>query len=149
VTTGYSGKPLADKLGIKPGMVVHAVNAPEDYAEMLAWLPPGASVLWHADADGFVKAVSKQGGTAQFVHCFVASRAELEAIARRMALGLDSGGTLWVSWPKLSAAKRLGLAGDISEDTLRELLLPHGIVDVKVCAVSDIWSGLKFMWRAK
>jgi hypothetical protein len=128
---GYSGKPLAAKLGIGEGAEVLAVNAPADYADWIAPLPPGARVVGRAAA-----------GT-RFVHLFVTERAVLarELAARRKALPADA--VLWVSWPK----KASKVPTDITEDTLRELALPLGWVDVKVCAVSEVWSGLKLVVR--
>jgi len=144
--TGYSGKSLADKLGIKPGAIVHAVAAPPDYAALLDPLPEDVTISVHSDSADLQRAVNKNG-QATFVHNFVTSGAALATAAPILAASLAPGGMLWVSWPKLAAAKKLSLACDVSEETLRELLLPTGLVDVKVCAVSEVWSGLKFLWR--
>jgi hypothetical protein len=144
---GYSGKPLADKLGIQAGTAVHAVGAPPDYAELLGPVPADVEVQTHRSLAALRLALRPSGGQARFLHCFAATRPALARSAPALALALAPGGVLWVSWPKLAAARSLGLPGDISEDTLRELLLPTGLVDVKVCAVSDVWSGLKFVWR--
>jgi len=128
---GYSGKPLWQKLGLKPGQRVWLGNAPAQY--------------WHWC--GFDRAdVTIAGATARnfdFGHVFVTTRAQLAADIARAARKLEPGGMLWISWPKKSS----GVTSDLDEDTLRELVLPLGLVDVKVCAVTEIWSGLKFCWR--
>jgi hypothetical protein len=146
---GYSGKALAEKLGLKPGTTVHVVGNPDDYAARLEPLPQGALLRYHFDPAELLNRSLRDGLRARldFVHCFVRTRAELLQAAPVLAQVLAPGGILWVSWPKLAAARKLGLPGDISEETLRELLLPTGLVDVKVCAVSEVWSGLKFLWR--
>ena len=129
--SGYSGTPLAAKLGIKAGMAVRAANAPKGYRELLAPLPDGASILTRTERKP------------DLVHHFSTRRLELgKALAsyRRM---LSDQTALWISWPKKAAR----LPTDITEDTIRELALPLGYVDVKVCAVSDVWSGLKLVVR--
>lgn len=126
---GYSGTPLAAKLGIKPGMAVCAVNAPRDYRRMLAPLPGGARITAQ--------------GAAGIVHHFVTRRAELATALQRYRRRLADDVPVWISWPKKSA----GVATDITEDTIREVALPLGFVDIKVCAVSDVWSGLKLVVR--
>ncbi len=130
VSVGYSGKPLIRKLGLKDGQTLKPVGAPEAYTGWIAPLPPGAVV----DADAAV---------ADLVHLFVADRAGLERGAARALAAVRPGGMLWVSWPK----KASPLFFDLTEDGLREVLLPTGWVDVKVCAVSADWSGLKFLRR--
>jgi len=127
---GYSGKPLADKLGLKPGMRINFANAPEEYAAQFK-LPA-------------LKRPARNIGLAQV---FVRSRAELEEQMRMLLPLLDRDGVLWVSWPKKSAVKKLGLNSDLSEDVIREVALPLGLVDVKVCAVDETWSGLKLVIR--
>lgn len=127
---GYSGTPLAAKLGIKPGMAVRAVNAPKDYAKLLAPLPDGARI-------------AKSGGGAGLVHHFATRSAELAVALRNYRRQLGDDTPVWVSWPK-KAAK---VGTDITEDTIRRLALPLGWVDIKVCAVSDTWSGLKLVVR--
>jgi hypothetical protein len=130
-TPGYSGKPLAAKLGIQDGTTVYALGAPADYARWLGPLPPGATI------------VSRFSATACFVHVFASERAALAREVARCRGRLAADAVLWVSWPKKSAK----LATDITEDTIRELALPLGWVDVKVCAVSEVWSGLKLVVR--
>lgn len=127
---GYSGKPLIQKLGLKEAQTLKPVGAPERYAGWIAPLPAGAMV----DGDAAV---------ADLVHLFVGDRAALERGAGPALAAVRSGGMLWVSWPK----KASPLFRDLTEDGLREVLLPTGWVDVKVCAVSADWSGLKFLRR--
>lgn len=127
---GYSGKPLIQKLGLREAQVLKPVGAPDGYADWIAPLPAGAVV----DADAAV---------ADLVHLFVANRAGLERSAVAALAAVRPGGMLWVSWPK----KTSPLFRDLTEDGLREILLPTGWVDVKVCAVSADWSGLKFLRR--
>lgn len=128
---GYSGTPLASKLGIKPGMVLQAVHAPENYRELLAPLPDGASVATRAAVK------------ADIVHHFAIRRSELATALRSYRRKLDVATPVWVSWPKKSAR----VPTDITEDTIREVALPLGYVDIKVCAVSETWSGLKLVVR--
>lgn len=128
---GYSGKPLAAKLGIVEGMDVLAIDPSPDYMQWLAPLPPGARI------------VTRASSTTRFVHAFVTERSRLAAALNTQRERLPSDATLWVSWPKKSAK----VATDITEDTIRELALPLGWVDVKVCAVSEVWSGLKLVVR--
>jgi hypothetical protein len=127
---GYSGKPLIQKLGLKEGRVLKPVGAPEAYTDWIEPLPLGAVV----DADAAM---------ADLVHLFVADRAGLERGAAPALAAVRPAGMLWVSWPK----KTSPLFRDLTEDGLREVLLPTGWVDVKVCAVSPDWSGLKFLKR--
>jgi hypothetical protein len=131
VTAGYSGKPLAAKLGIGEDMDVLAIDPPPDYVQWLAPLPPGARI------------VSRAGSTTRLVHAFVTERNRLAALLVTQRKTLPADATLWISWPKKSAKA----ATDITEDTIRELALPLGWVDVKVCAVSEVWSGLKLVVR--
>jgi hypothetical protein len=128
---GYSGTPLASKLGVKPGMVLRAVHAPENYRALLAPLPDGASIA--------TRAVAK----ADVVHHFATRRSELATALRSYRKTLDVATPVWVSWPKKTAK----VPTDITEDTIRDVALPLGYVDVKVCAVSDTWSGLKLVVR--
>ena len=130
-TAGYSGTPLAKKLGIKEGGQVLLLGAPDGYESLLAPLPPGVTFLTQAS----------QG--VDLAQVFVTRRADLEKqlVALRKRLRVDA--SVWVSWPKKSAK----VATDITEDTIREVALPLGFVDIKVCAVSDVWSGLKLVVR--
>ena len=129
--TGYSGTPLAAKLGIKPGMTMRAVARHGTTRRLVAPLPGGARIA------------SGSRGRADIVHHFAKKKTELEKALRAYRNALDATTPLWVSWPKKSA----GVETDITEDTIRELALPLGFVDVKVCAVSEVWSGLKLVVR--
>lgn len=128
---GYSGTPLAKKLGIQSGCRVAVVNAPDGYADWLAPLPDSVALE------------SRISATAGIAHLFCDRSADLAsqlALARKT---LKPDATVWVSWPK----KASKVPTDITEDTIRALALPLGFVDVKVCAVSEIWSGLKLVVR--
>ncbi|HSC31254.1 MAG TPA: DUF3052 domain-containing protein [Gemmatimonadaceae bacterium] len=128
---GYSGTPLAAKLGIKAGMSLHASGAPGDYATLIEPLPEG------------VMLVARATRTTDIVHVFATRAAQLGTALERYRRTLGPSATVWVSWPKKSAK----VATDITEDTVRALALPLGFVDVKVCAVDDTWSGLKLVVR--
>ncbi len=128
---GYSGTPLVKKLGITEGARVVVKQAPDDYPRLLGPLPPG--VL-------FDRRVSP---VADIVHVFSRRRARLKAELEALRHSIRPDGAVWVSWPK----KASKVPTDITEDTIRELALPLGFVDVKVCAVSEVWSGLKLVIR--
>jgi len=131
MTAGYSGTPLAKKLGIKEGFTVDAVNAPAYYEDLLQPLPAGSTVD-HSLRPG-----------ADILHFFTNSRDELfHGLAEYRHL-IKQNGSIWVSWYK-KAAK---LPTEITEDTVREAAFPLGLVDVKVCAVDEKWSGLKLVIR--
>jgi len=128
---GYSKTPLAQKLGIKAGTKVVALGTPVGYRRWLAPLPEGVS--FHEKAiTGSV-----------FVHLFVTERRTLEKELKRLRKLLADAGVLWISWPK----KASGVATNVTEDVIRDICLPLGFVDVKVCAVDETWSGLKLMIR--
>jgi hypothetical protein len=129
---GYSGTPLPKKLGIKAGFRFQLTNAP---AEVRAELRDAL-----ADC-----AVAKDGDALDFAMIFTKSRVELTREFRQIAKGLAPAGMLWVSWPKKSS----GVATDIDENVVRGIGLDAGLVDVKVCAVTEVWSGLKFVRRVK
>jgi hypothetical protein len=128
---GYSGTPLAKKLGIKDGMRLSVLNAPDGYASWLKGLPPTARIE------------STLVRPAAAVHLFTKTRRELERELPRLRIALAPAGFVWVSWPK----KASGVATDITEDVIRAVALPLGFVDVKVCAVNEVWSGLKLVIR--
>ena len=128
---GYSGTPLIKKLGIKEGFRVAFVNAPRDFEEELGILP--------SKVRGLARPVSPM----DFVLLFTKSAATLERDFRRIANLLAPTGMLWISWPK----KTSGVLTDLSENSVRQIGLSAGLVDVKVCAVNDVWSGLKFVYR--
>jgi hypothetical protein len=129
---GYSGAPLPKKLGIKPGFRVRLANAPPDVRAALH------EALAECD-------LVKQEGTLDFAMIFSKSRAELTREFSRIAKVLTPAGMLWVSWPKKSS----GVATEVDENIVREIGLAAGLVDVKVCAVTEVWSGLKFVRRVK
>lgn len=126
---GYSGKPLWQKLGLKPGLSCLPVNPPAHFADLMD------------GAEGV--AFLKRKSTADIVHLFCVNRAALEKQVPGILDQVKPGGMLWVSWPKKSSP----LYKDLTEDDLRTALLPTGWVDVKVCAVDGDWSGLKFLKR--
>ena len=129
--TGYSGTPLWKKLGYRPGMRAFTENAPDDYRALLDVLPDGVT---------FVDDLSQ---LCDLIHVFVTRRAELESGWDVWREALKPAGMLWISWPKKTAR----LDTDLTEDVLREVGLPRGLVDVKVCSVNAVWSGLKFVRR--
>ena len=128
---GYSPTPLNKKLGIKPDFRVGLKNAPADYARLIAPLPSGASL-----------STRFRNGIDLF-HLFTKSRHELEQQLPVLMQRIHQDGMIWVSWPK-KAAK---VPTDVTEDVIRDVALPLGLVDVKVCAVDDVWSGLKLVIR--
>lgn len=130
---GCPGTPLARKLGLVDGMRVALHNAPEDYVAWLAPLPPGPVFVDPAAND------------VALFHLFHVHRATLEADLRGLRPRVAQGEPVWVSWPKKSAK----VPTDITEDVIRAIALPLGYVDIKVCAVSAVWSGLKLVVRKK
>ena len=129
---GYSGTPLAKKLGIKPGTKVLALNAPRDYRDLLSPLPDGVAIAAKPNKAG-----------ADIVHLFVTSVAEYERDLPKARAAMAIDGAIWVSWHKKSAK----IPTDVTEDIVRNRALKTDLVDVKVCAVSDVWSGLKLVVR--
>jgi len=129
---GYSGKPLVAKLGIKPGSTIAILGAPRGYDRLLGRLPE-------------VRRRSTAPGRLDFVQFFTTEKHELERRFATLARSLTPAGMLWISWPK----KASGVATDLTEDVIRAVGLAHGLVDVKVAAVDDVWSGLKFVRRLK
>jgi hypothetical protein len=130
-TAGYSGTPLIKKLGIKPGAKAVVINEPANYRKLLGKLPHGARLT------------NRLVANLDFVHFFATRRSELQKQLNLLRAKLSDSGTLWVSWPKKSA----GVPTDVTEDIIRDVALPLGLVDTKVCAVDEIWSGLKLMIR--
>lgn len=130
-SAGYSGTPLAKKLGLKAGHRIWLVDAPPGYLDLVAPLPPG--VVFEA----------KPHAQIDLAHVFVTDEARLLALLKRLRTTLGPQAVLWVSWPKKSSKRPTTVA----EDTVRALALPLGWVDVKVCAVDDTWSGLKLVVR--
>jgi hypothetical protein len=128
---GYSGTPLAQKLGMKPGATVVLISAPANYRKLLGNFANG------------VEFTSRVGANSNFIHFFTTHRSELEKRLPRLRTKIADPGTLWVSWTKKSS----GIATDITEDVIREVASPLGFVDIKVCVVDETWSGLKLMIR--
>jgi hypothetical protein len=130
---GYSGTPLIQKLGIKPDFRLHFSNAPPDFAAALGPLPAG---------------VEHVGGTAKNLDLavlFVTAKTDLEKRFAKLADRLAPAGMLWVAWPK----KTSGVPTDVNENIVRDIGLAAGLVDTKVCAIDEVWSGLKFVIRLK
>lgn len=130
-TPGYSGTPLARKLGIAAGVRIAVIDAPPEYADWVAPLPDRAQVVVYPEP------------RAALVHLFVTRR---EILAERLAEFRSTLGpevAIWVSWPKKASKQPT----TVTEDVIRELALPLGLVDIKVCAVSEVWSGLKLVLR--
>lgn len=128
---GYSGTPLAKKLGIKEGFRVKLKNAPQEYEDWVSPLPDDVTV-----SPGLRSRVD-------LYHLFTNKRKDLVDGLKQAMAQIQQDGMIWVSWPKKSS----GVDSEITEDTIREVALPMGLVDVKVCAVSDVWSGLKLVIR--
>ncbi|MEO8133239.1 MAG: DUF3052 domain-containing protein [Betaproteobacteria bacterium] len=128
---GYSGTPLAKKLGIREGCKVLTVDAPESYRALIEPLPDGVE---------FVAALT---AATDIVHVFTAERARLQQRLSAYRKKLRPDAAVWVSWPK----KASKVPTDITDDTVRAVALPLGFVDIKVCAVDDVWSGLKLVVR--
>lgn len=132
-TAGYSGTPLAKKLGFKNGSKIRLVNIPIYYLSLFTDLPSDLSVI----EDLTVKK--------DLIHYFTTSAVELERDIIPLKNEIQSNGMIWVSWPKKSSR----VPTDITEDTIRNLALANGLVDVKVCAVDQVWSGLKLVIPVK
>jgi hypothetical protein len=128
---GYSETPLAKKLGIKEGFKVFLAGAPAHYRALLAPLPAR------------VRFTSTANSSTNLVHAFATERGELARLLPALRKKLPHETAIWVSWPKKCAK----VPTDITEDTIREVALPLGFVDIKVCAVTDVWSGLKLVVR--
>jgi len=130
---GYSGTPLPKKLGIKDGFTISLIDAPEEVLVELRQELAKCNVARAGQAD------------LDFVHLFTKSKVALAKDFKRVSKQLAPAGMLWISWPKKSS----GVTTDIDENVVREIGLAAGLVDVKVCAVTDVWSGLKFVRRVK
>ena len=131
MTAGYSGTPLAKKLGVKEGHRVAWLSAPAHFDDLVGELPAGVSVS------------RRLGRELDVLVQFATSRGELRSRLPKLKDAVFPAGAAWVSWPKKSS----GVPTDITEDTIREDALPLGLVDVKVAAVDDTWSGLKLVVR--
>lgn len=130
---GYSATPLLKKLGIKPGFHLFIHNPPKAYFDWLSPLPEDVQVK-----------ASLKGGL-DFIHIFTKEKKEFEAQFLKAVKCLKKAGMLWISWPK----KASKVETDLDENIIRDFGLKNGLVDVKVCAVDDVWSGLKFVIRVK
>jgi hypothetical protein len=129
-TAGYSGTPLAKKLGIKESCKLYIANAPDNYFSLVEPLPDNVTQ-------------TKDPSKADVLHIFTNRRAELEMLLDKFFPAIKRDASVWISWYK-KAAK---LPTEITEDTVREVCLPVGFVDIKVCAVDELWSGLKLVIR--
>lgn len=132
-TAGYSQTPLAKKLGIKEGYRVRLVNAPAHYHELFTDMPQQ------------INFVTDSNTTKHLVHYFTTAAATLQRDITSLRKEIFPNGSIWISWPK----KASKVPTDITEDTIRTMALANGLVDVKVCAVDDVWSGLKLVVPVK
>ncbi len=130
-TAGYSGTPLVTKLGIKPANAVLVLGAPAGYRAWLDGLPKD------------VRFVTTASGSTDFAHIFCTKKSEMAKTVMALRRKVPPAAIIWVSWPKKSSR----VETDITEDIVREVALPLGLVDVKVCAIDDVWSGLKLVVR--
>lgn len=130
MTQGYSGTPLGRKLGLKPEMRVAWLGMPDDIRTLLSDEVPGLHHVNPAD-------------TPDLIHVFTSRRKELDAVLTAARTQMAQNGMVWASWPKKSSK----VATDVTEDVIRDVCLPMGLVDVKVCAVDATWSGLKLVIR--
>ena len=130
-TTGYSGTPLPRKLGMKEGSRVAVLDAPNDFTDTLGTLPDGVTVR------------ERLRGPLDVIVCFVVRRADLERRIDRLQAALDPAGRLWIAWPKRASK----VETDMTEDVVRDVALPLGLVDNKVAAIDETWSGLQLVIR--
>ena len=128
---GYSGTPLAKKLGIKAGATICLSRPPTHYGGLVAPLPDG------------VRLEQRVSEATDLIHIFVTRRKDLASGLKSTLKAMRPDAAVWVSWPKKSS----GMATDITEDTIRDVALAMGLVDIKVCAVDEVWSGLKLVIR--
>ncbi len=130
-TAGYSGTPLAKKLGIKPGFRVELINAPDHYFKLFSDLPPDIVLTHYPDE------------LKDLIHVFVDHKATYFELLPVIKDQIVQNGTIWISWPKKSSK----VPTDLNENIIRDYALETGLVDVKVCAVDEVWSGLKLVIR--
>ena len=130
---GYSGTPLPQKLGLKPGARFGVVEPPEDFGRTLGELPPGVAA----------RPVAAGKGSFDVIVCFAPTMAEVVRRIPALKRRLDPAGGLWMAWPKRAS----GVATDVSENDVRARGLAAGLVDNKVCAIDHVWSGLRFVYR--
>jgi hypothetical protein len=129
---GYSHRSVAEKLGLKPGMDIVILNAPENYFSLLT-LPDKVTVD------------SSLGSNKDIVQCFLTTKKECEKLFLRLPKSIKKNGSVWIAWPKGSS----NIPTDLNENIIREIGLKNGMVDVKVIALDSNWSGLKFVYRIK
>jgi hypothetical protein len=132
-TAGYSGTPLAKKLGIKSGFQINIINAPGYYLQLFTDLP---NELYFEDTENT---------KIDFIHFFTKSKEEYKSLLPHLKGRIKPNGMIWISWPK----KASKVPTDITEDIIRHYAIETGLVDIKVCAVDDIWSGLKLVIPVK
>ncbi|MGZ4048940.1 MAG: DUF3052 domain-containing protein [Bacteroidia bacterium] len=132
-STGYSGTPLAKKLGIKTGFKIKLINQPDYYFKLFTDLPDG------------IKEIPSKKIKKNFIHYFTKSSSELNTDIKFLRQEIEEDGMIWISWPKKSAK----LQADIDETSVRDIALKNDLVDVKVCSVDETWSGLKLVIRLK
>lgn len=133
-TAGYSKKSLSDKLGLQRDTNLAIINAPDHYDDLIGGWPVGCSISRELNEPSF-----------EFIHYFANNQADLRADIADLAQHLDKRGMLWVSWSKQASDEH----NNMTEQVIRDLAIPVGLVDVKVCAVDDTWSALKLVWRKK
>lgn len=127
---GYSGTPLAKKLGLKDNQTMLLVNQPKYYSSLFSVIPE-------------IKVVKKNAEEIDVIHFFADNRQNFETTFNRLSKQIKKDGMIWVSWPKKASKVKT----DLNENLIRDVGLSLGLVDVKVCAVDDVWSGLKFVYR--
>jgi len=132
-TTGYSGTPLAKKLGVKEGFTIRIVNQPEHYFNLFEDFPEQIDIR------------NEKKTKKDFIHYFTKQSKELDRDIVSLKNEIVPNGMIWISWPKKSSK----IITDITEDVIRHLALANGLVDIKVCAVDDVWSGLKLVIPVK
>ena len=132
-TTGYSGTPLAKKLGIKEGFNIRIVNQPDHYFDLFEDFPENINIR------------NEKKTKKDFIHYFTSQAKELDRDIVSLKNEIVPNGMIWISWPKKSS----GITTDVTEDVIRHLALTNGLVDIKVCAVDDVWSGLKLVIPVK
>lgn len=133
MTTICSTRPLINKLGIKPGYKIYMAQSPANYLMELGEFPENVVISKKLNSD------------LDFIQFFTKDSLELKTHFPKLKQSLKNNGTLWISWPK----QKSKIKTDLNENIVREIGLENGLVDVKVCAINDIWSGLKFVYRIK
>lgn len=132
-SSGYSGTPLALKLGIKQGYKIKLINQPEYYFKLFN------------DYSKDIKELKDKNTKKDFIHYFTKSASQLNKDIKQLRREIEENGMIWISWPK----KLSKVETDLNEDIVRDIALKNGLVDVKVCAIDEIWSGLKLVIRLK